>query len=274
MTTDAADSGDDPALKRRGAAARSGRRADRAHRTRPARTTPPAACSRGRHRLAIDVPPFDRAAMDGYAVIAPRTRSAAATLRRQGRCAASRRSTPGRCRRARVARRRVRRDRDRRADAGRRRRRRDGRGDRARDGRRSPRSSRRCIRGSTSAAAAPTSPPGSRSLVPRATPQPEPHRRARRDRRARRRRLRAAARRDPLDRQRDRRAGPAARARPDLRHQPIHARRRSSQRTAASPVPLPPAQDTLDALSAARRRRARAKTCSCFPAAARSASAI
>ena len=55
----------------------------------------------------------------------------------------------------------------------------------------------------------------------------------------RRRRLREAARRDPLDRQRDRRAGPAARARADLRHQPLHAlgdhrrarrRRRSSCR--------------------------------------------
>ena len=54
----------------------------------------------------------------------------------------------------------------------------------------------------------------------------------------------ASARRDPLDRQRDRRARPPARARTDLRHQPLHARgdhRRARRRA----VPHPPAPDNL-----------------------------
>ena len=79
------------------------------------------------------------------------------------------------------------------------------------------------------------------------------------DRPRRRRGLRTAARGDSVDRQRGRRARPAAGARPDLRRQPLHAgrhhrraRRRARARTA-------PSQDTIDALDdaldALRRRR-------------------
>ncbi len=67
--------------------------------------------------------------------------------------------------------------------------------------------SRRCIRVSTSAGAPPTSPPASRSCE-RGPAQPQPHRRARRDRRLRGRGLRSAPRRSPFDRQRDRRTRP------------------------------------------------------------------
>ena len=85
--------------------------------------------------------------------------------------------------------------------------------------------------------------------------------------------LRAAAGRDPLDRQRDRRARPAARARADLRHQPVHAvvdHRRARRRAGRA---------THRRRTAYRRCRraiaaAATRTCSCFRAAARSASAI
>ena len=60
----------------------------------------------------------------------------------------------------------------------------------------------------------------------------------------------------------------------DLRHQPLHARRRSSPRTAASPVACRTAPDTLDALIAPRSDARPTPTSSCSPAAARSASAI
>ena len=79
--------------------------------------------------------------------------------------------------------------------------------------------------------------------------QREPRRGVRRARAHRRGGVRQTARGDPLDRQRDRRAGPAARAGPDLRHQPLHARRRSSPRTAAWPIPYRIAADTIEDLS-------------------------
>ena len=47
----------------------------------------------------IDVPPFDRAAMDGYAVIAEDT-FGAGRYEPEGASRASRRSTPARCRRS------------------------------------------------------------------------------------------------------------------------------------------------------------------------------
>ena len=65
---------------------------------------------------------------------------------------------------------------------------------------------------------------GRRVVRARAGAQSEPHRRAGGDRRDRRRGVREAVGRDSLDRQRDRRARPAAAARADLRHQPLHAR--------------------------------------------------
>ena len=71
--------------------------------------------ARGRRDRRARCAPFDRAAMDGYAVIAADT-FGAGTLRAEGRCVASRRSTPDRCRPA-PSPRRVRRDRHRRTDA-------------------------------------------------------------------------------------------------------------------------------------------------------------
>jgi hypothetical protein len=92
-------------------------------------------------------------------------------------------------------------------------------------------SSRRCTRASTSAGARPTSRrPGRAQRGRRA--DAEPHRRARRRRRHGRRGLRAAADRDPVDGQRDRRAGqPLGPDRSTT--STVHARRRSSTRTAA-----------------------------------------
>ena len=75
------------------------------------------------------MPPFARAAMDGYAVVAEDTSGASRTSRRRSR--ASSRCSPARCRRARSRAGAVHRNRHRRTDARRRRRRRDGRGDRA-----------------------------------------------------------------------------------------------------------------------------------------------
>ena len=84
--------------------------------------------------------------------------------------------------------------------------------------------------------------------------------------------LRAPADRDPLDRQRDRGARPAARPRADLRHQPLHAlgdhhraRRRAGR----------PARGAGHDRRARRRRSTRRwpRTCWSSPAAARSASA-
>ena len=56
--------------------------------------------------------------------------------------------------------------------------------------------------------------------------------------------------RDSLDRQRDRRARPAARARPDLRHQPLHARG-DRRRHGGVAAPLPIAADSIEELSSA-----------------------
>ena len=89
---------------------------------------------------------------------------------------------------------------------------------------------------------------GDRVVARRRRADAEPDRRARRHRPRRRRGVREAARRDSLDRQRGHRAGAAARARPDLRRQPLHARRDRRRRTAACPSRITPAQDTLDAL--------------------------
>ena len=138
------------------------------------------------------------------------------------------------------------------------------------DGRR--RSSRRRRPGRTSAAAAPTSPPATASSRAGDAADAEPRRRARGDRLRRRRGVRAAARRDPVDRQRSGRAGHAARARADLRRQPLHARRDRRRARRRSPKPHRPAQDTVDALIAALDACA-TPTSSCSPAAARSASA-
>ena len=113
----------------------------------------------------------------------------------------------------------------------------------------------RVRRGRTSGAAPPTSPRAT-VVVRRAGAQPEPHRRARRDRRRR------ASRSSPSRRSRCSR--PATRssqpgqplgARPDLRHQSIHARddRRAPRRHRASP--LPTVGDTIDALARARSTR-------------------
>ncbi len=59
--------------------------------------------------------------------------------------------------------------------------------------------------------------------------QPEPHRSRGRPWRARRRGLRAAPRGDPLDRQRGGRSRAAARAGPHLRHQQVHAEQRAAR---------------------------------------------
>ena len=157
-------------------------------------------------------------------------------------------STPASRRRSPIAPRHVRGDRDRRAAARRRRRRGDGRGDRADGDDDVEIFARGDAPASTSAGAAPTSPPAIASSRAGDLLTPEPRRRARRDRPRRRRGVREAARRDPLDRQRSGRAGRHAGAGPDLRRQPLHARRRSSRRTAASPSRTAPAQDTVDAL--------------------------
>ena len=183
---------------------------------------------------AMDVPPFDRAAMDGYAVRAEDTFGAGRydpkTLRSLEKV------FTGQVADAADRRRRMRGDRDRRADAPGRRRGRDGRRNRARRRRRpSPDLHAGLSATERRAAAAATSRQGQAALADRRRADAEPPRRAGRGRRDRRRGLRAAADRDPLDRQRDRRARTAARARADLRHQPLHARRRSSARTAACP---------------------------------------
>ena len=104
-------------------------------------SAPAAACSRRDVISTADVPPFARAAMDGYAV-SRRRHHRREPRGHRARCAASRRSTRDRCRGDTVGARRVHRDRHRRADARRRRRGRDGRGNRYRR-RRGPGRSRR-----------------------------------------------------------------------------------------------------------------------------------
>ena len=155
-----------------------------------------------------------------------------------------------------------------------RRRGRDGRGDRTRRRRpRRARASRRSTRGRTSAAA--------RADIAAGQTGPAAGRRA--ERRAASARWRRSARststssrdrgRDTVDRQRDRRARAAARAGPDLRHQPLHAggdRRRARRRRRSYCRPRRTRSTTLDG---GDRRRARPTTSSCSPAAARSASA-
>ena len=117
-------------------AARSTRRCRSSAPSASRSATPTAACCRSRSRRAVDVPPFDRAAMDGYAVIAEDTFGASAQ-RAEDACAASTASSPARSPTHAVTRGDVHRDRDRRAAARRRRRRRDGRRNRARRRRRS-----------------------------------------------------------------------------------------------------------------------------------------
>ena len=118
----------------------------------------------------------------------------------------------------------LRRDRDRRAAAGRRGRGGDGRGDREE---RRPRHRRLRV----GRRRAERRPPrrGHRRRRPRGRGRrsavAQPRRRAGRDRLRGRRGVRPAARRDPLDRQRGDRAGTTAVAGPDLRRQPLHARR-------------------------------------------------
>ena len=193
----------------------------------------------------IDVPPFARSAMDGYAVIAAdtagATRSTPARLRLLDRIYTGQPSSitieRGTC--AEIA-----------TGAplpGGRRRRGDGRGDRRRRRRRSrssrrPRAGQHVGRRGADIAAGRSRDRRRRSAVA------QPDRRDRGHRPRRRRGVREAARRDPLDRQRSDRAGRHARAGADLRRQPLHARRRSSRRTAASPSRTTPAQDTVAAL--------------------------
>ena len=85
--------------------------------------------------------------------------------------------------------------------------------------------------------------------------------------------VRQAARGDSLDRQRDRRTGAAARAGPDLRHQPLHRSPPSSPTTAAcrSPIASP---TTRSKICRARSTSVSSRTCWSSRAAAPSASAI
>ena len=252
MTDHATDSRDDSARRGDGAAAR-GRplRSIRASESRPIRDATDRVLAQD-VVSAVDVPPFDRAAMDGYAVIAEDTFGA-------GAYDAAERSTcietvyTGQVPSRGVDPRRVHRDRDRRADAGGRRRGRDGRGDRE-----SAAADVRVVhavyprqhvgrRGADIAA-------GQTVLARGDSSEPEPDRRARRHRRDRDRRLREAARRDPLDRQRDRRARTAARARDRSTTSTAHAVARSS-RARRRRGGLPTAPDTPDGSRRGDRRR-------------------
>ena len=238
---------------------------DRIERVRDARCATDG-CWPGPSSSTADVPPFDRAAMDGYAVIAEdtfgagRTQSPDAALHRDG-------PSPAACRRRAV----------------------DPASaceiatgapmpegatavvmveetERPSDGdvrvltaglsapeRRAPRGRHRAGHGRARA---------------RRGPQPEPHRRAGGNGDLRRRRLRAAGGRDSLDRRRDRRARPAARARADLRHQPLHAvrDRRAARRR---PAVLCDRRGHARRSSTRRRTAPRPPTSSCSPAAAR-----
>ncbi len=167
-----------------------------------------------------DVPPFARAGMDGYAVVAEDTFGASRyepkTLRVVEKIYTGQMPTQD------CGRRRSRGDCDRRADAGGRRRGRDGRGDRAR-GHRRRENSDACVpapeRRTTGRRHRHR--PGRAAAWRRA--QSEPDRCAGGARPGRGRRLRPAARRDSFDRQRDRRSGRRAAARADLRHQSLYA---------------------------------------------------
>ena len=151
----------------------------------------------------------------------------------------------------------LRRDRDGRAASRRRRRRRDGGGDARSRGTDDPDSARASPPGRTSDGAAPTS---RRRRVVAAGDVLTPSRIGALAAIgcARRRGLRAAARRDSVHGQRNRRAGARAPAGTHLRRQPLHARRCRRRHTAASPEPTAPAHDSVDALVEALDRCAAA----------------
>ena len=133
-------------------------------------------------------------------------------------------------------------------------------------------SSRRSIRGRTSGAWR-----GHRrrsgGRCSRATADPEPRRRAGRNRSGWNVDVYARPEdRDPVDRQRNRRAGPPARTRADLRHQSVHAFVDRRRRTGACRSLQPTARTRSRHCRAPLMLRWR-KTCSSFRAAAPSASA-
>ena len=115
---------------------------DRAHRARARSRTRPDASPPPTSTSPIDVPPFARSAMDGYAVVAADTARRDARRARRA-CASLDRIYTGQMSRGHDRARHVRRDRHRRAAARRRRRGRDGRGDGEERRRRRRRSSRR-----------------------------------------------------------------------------------------------------------------------------------
>ena len=217
-------------------------------------------------RSTIDVPPFARSAMDGYALRAADTEAATPPARSCSRSSSA--STPGRSR-ARRLQRHLRRNRDRRAAARRRRRGGHGRGDVARPRRSRVLSSTRAVAGQNIGRRGADIAPGD-VVVRRATPEAQPNRRAGRDRVVRSSTVYARpARRGALDRQRSGRAGHAAGRRTDLRRQPLHAG--GGRRQHGGVAEPQPAGRTRSRRSAALDACAERRHHRSFPAAARSA---
>ena len=269
MSRDAADQGDDSA----GGSAPADRRRDRAddaHRARRARRCQRPRRWRGR-RVRRATCRRSRAPAWTASRSSPRTRSApAATSRRTLRVIEKvyTGQVPTQARRAPARRR----DRHRRADAAGRRRGRDGRRNRA------CRRRRRAY-AHAGVSAAERRPPGrghrrrpDRARARRRA-QSEPHRRDGRARHRRRRGLRQADGRDPLDRQRDRRSRRRNCSPARSTTSKVHAHARSSRSTAACRRRSDGAGHDRGARTGHRSLRSTA-TCWCFPAAARSASAI